>query len=671
MASQLASQRERVAALVARVASEGRRLASLRPTQRPPGAKLSQLELMRDQEAREAYDEQEGMVSMAKDALALEQLRLDNMLKESAPRRGETEEDSEGEEEEPIEVVVPMHASPVDGKHPLGSGASESAGFKSTGEVGGVVEEKKKKRVGRVAKTKRALCSFLNAYFSSPSPAATNPLSKPPAPTQSRKWLLLSLVFLLYFSFHESAGLVLSGGLFGEGGGVGPGGSAHLRDVLGGTNGQQQQQQQRVRRPHPEFPPPSKCVAGPGWVSVRAPVSPPGYPPTGGDPGTPFTHPRVLILMLDDRRVPLEMPSWNQAREQYYALAAMRNYLWARSFGYDFAYLHPLKAPNMTAIGGGAGFYKGLMTPACFNSANGRWRGLSWCKVLALWAASSEDPIKGGDGTQPRYDLIVFMDSDAVVSNTSQPLQGALAKYHRMKWGGRLEASPGEWSSASGWEYSGGGGYVATEVQYGARGGLVATESGPTLFMYSDRQPNDWAVANLGFIIARDSPQLRPLLTTWWEIFPSQDAEKYDFEPHMEQAVMWHMQRGDEYVPGVVKDRTTRVVQVIDAPWAPIDKAGWLTHVTSEEDRGSFGESRKKFFRVIHKELNLTEAQWQWHVKDMSNGCYIMPIDLEALDQDLVAHDAKSLETLTEKELWAPLAPETVHPGTFDPISPA
>ena len=217
MASQLASQRERVAALVARVASEGRRLASLRPTQRPTGAKLSPLELMRDQEAREAYDEQESMVSMAKDALALEQLRLDNMLKESAPRRGEKEEDSEGEEEETIEVVVPI-PSPVDGKHPLGSGASESAGFKSTGEVVGVVEEKKKKRVGRVAKTKRALCSFLNAYFSSPSPAATNPLSKPPAPTQSRKWLLLSLVFLLYFSFHESAGLVLSGGLFGEGG---------------------------------------------------------------------------------------------------------------------------------------------------------------------------------------------------------------------------------------------------------------------------------------------------------------------------------------------------------------------------------------------------------------------------------------------------------------------
>ena len=216
--------------------------------------------------------------------------------------------------------------------------------------------------------------------------------------------------------------------------------------------------------------------------------------------------------------------------------------------------------------------------------------------------------------------------------------------------------------------YEGGGEWTdELHLCFGRSGGVVASEGGPTLFMFSDRQEKDRGLANLGFIVARDSPQLRPLLKTWWLIHPSQDAERYDFEPHMEQAVMWHMQLGDEYVPVVVKDRMQRVVQVSDSPWAPIQSAGWLTHVTSEEDRASWGGARDIFFRVVLRELNMTHAQWSAHVQDMVDGCNIMPIDLAALDADIVAYK-KSLETLSEEELWRPRAPPILGLGEFEPF---
>ena len=130
---------------------------------------------------------------------------------------------------------------------------------------------------------------------------------------------------------------------------------------------------------------------------------------------------------------------------------------------------------------------------------------------------------------------------------------------------------------------------------------------------------------------------------------------------------MWHMQLGNEDVPSVVKDRMKRVVQVSDAPWAPIQHSGWLTHVTSEEEKASFGSARDVFFKAILRELNLTQEEWQGHVADMTRDCNILPIDLAALDEDLVNFNS-NLETLSEAELWAPLSGPIVGKGTFLPV---
>ena len=99
-----------------------------------------------------------------------------------------------------------------------------------------------------------------------------------------------------------------------------------------------------------------------------------------------------------------------------------------------------------------------------------------------------------------------------------------------------------------------------------------------------------------------------------------------------------------------------RAVQVSDAPWAPMQEAAWLTHVTSEEDRGSWGHARNFFFGNTLANLNLTEDGWAATVDAMHAGCHILPLDLGGVDREVQAH-RKNLEALSERELWAPAEP--------------
>jgi hypothetical protein len=377
-----------------------------------------------------------------------------------------------------------------------------------------------------------------------------------------------------------------------------------------------------------------RCLGARGWGDVRAPPRAAGAPPPSG-PDAYLSAPRVMVLMLDDRTMSPALPEASAAAHHYPSIAAVHNYQWARRHGYDFVMFHPLKAPNMSAIGGGAEALRGLQKPACFNSGLGRWRGLSWCKLLALWAASVEDPAgAGARAGGRRHDLILFLDSDAVVTQPAVNISGAYAEWHPRAWRGDV---------------------VRTATVYGAEGGAMGTEGGPSLFFFSDRQPAGMQFANLGFVLARDSAQLRPALKTWWTTQPGQDVEKFDYEPHMEQAVMWRMQEGGEESPPAAAMR--RVIQVSDAPWAPMQEASWLTHVTSEEERGSWGQARQHFFSSVLGGLNLTDqAAWARQVAEMRAGCHILPLDLDSVDREVQAY-RDTLETLSERALWAPRAP--------------
>jgi hypothetical protein len=375
-----------------------------------------------------------------------------------------------------------------------------------------------------------------------------------------------------------------------------------------------------------------RCLGARGWGEVRAPQRTPLDAPAPA-PGDYLTAPRVMVLMLDDRTMSPALPDAGNAQHFYPSIAAVHNYRWARRHGYDFVMFHPAVTPNMTLVGGGAEALRGLQKPACFNSALGRWRGLSWCKLLAMWAASVEDPAAGGRGGGRRHDLILFLDSDAVVTAPETNISGAFARWHPRAWRGDA---------------------VYTSLVYGEEGGTMGTEAGPSLFFFSDRQPAGRQFANLGFVLARDSAQLRPALKTWWTTQPGMDVEKFDYEPHMEQAVMWRMQEAGEESPPERAMR--RVIQVSDAPWAPMQEASWLTHVTSEEERGSFGKARNFFFGNILARLNLTAAGWEGQVAEMRAGCHLLPLDLDSVDREVQAYRA-TLETLSDAQLWAPADP--------------
>lgn len=381
-------------------------------------------------------------------------------------------------------------------------------------------------------------------------------------------------------------------------------------------------------RPHA-----SRCTALPGWGSARA--------------GSSAAAPRVLVLMLDDRVPQATLPPADSTGATYPSIAAVRNYLWARRHGYDFVHFHPAgDLPNASALGLGA--HTALARPACFNSHLRRWRALAWCRLLGVWAASSARPLTAAR----RFDLILYLDSDAVVTDVAHNLSGAFARLQpRLR--PRLDPPQvvgGVWHDRPD--------VVHAPLVYGQDAGPVGAPEGPTLFFYSDNQPSGQRFPCSGFFVARDGGQLRPFLKTWWNAQIGADAARFDLSPHLEQAMLWRMmeERPDSPPTNVME----RLVQVALAPWAPFDKAGWLTHVTSHETWETGGNAlpggRPLFFWKVLGELGLSEREWAATVAEMRAGCHILPLDFAAVEADLQRH-AKGLENLTEEELWAPAAP--------------
>jgi hypothetical protein len=350
--------------------------------------------------------------------------------------------------------------------------------------------------------------------------------------------------------------------------------------------------------------------------------------------------------MFDDRVPQATLPRADSTGATYPSVAAVRNYLWAKRHGYDFIYFYPRALPNATALGLGAG--SGLVQPMCFNSRLRRWRGLAWCRILAAWAASVPRPL-----TAPRrFDLIVYLDSDAVVSSMADPLSGAFLRAQpRLR--PRLEPPlmvGGVWTNHPD--------LAAAPLVYGQDVAPMGDAHGPTIFFYSNNEPHGQRFPCSGFFVARDGGQLRPFLKTWWNAQVGADAARFDLSPHLEQAMLWRMM--EERPDSPPTNAMERVVQVLLAPWAPFDKAGWLTHTTSHETHETSGNALKGgrplvFWKVL-VELGLSEERWATTVAEMHAGCHVLPIDLAAVEEDLQRH-GKGLEELSEEELWAPAAP--------------
>ena len=402
-------------------------------------------------------------------------------------------------------------------------------------------------------------------------------------------------------------------------------------------------------RSHPPMLDPymsTNCSASRGFAFARAPL-----PRADGSP-------RVLIWMLDDRVLSSTFPP----PTDYVSVAVMHNYQYAKSKGYDFVLFRPLRKSkrldsagavidetNLLAKAFNKDEKRGINQLGCFNSKVGRWRASTWCKVLAQWALTSEDPL---DATLARWDFMVFLDSDAVVADPALDVEDAFINSRN------------------------GSGHIGGKSTYGLTSGgggaeaVFGTPAGPTLFLLSDRQiqynENAWNLANLGFFVARDTPQLRPLVKTWWEAEPGDDSERFDVEPFHEQEIFWRMQEWPLY-----SNAMRRSVRVWDAPWAPLvenakgnfqNTGGWLQHVNSEEDGASFGQARNNFFTRILDEMaanptwRINGTTWEPAVKEFLAGCHMMPIDFDSLDLGIRGY-RKGIEDLSIVELWSPLPP--------------
>jgi hypothetical protein len=401
----------------------------------------------------------------------------------------------------------------------------------------------------------------------------------------------------------------------------------------------------------------TNCSVSRGFASVRAP------PPRADG------SPRVLIWMLDDRPV---SPTFPESTKDYVSINVMHNYLYAQRHGYDFVLLNPTRKAERYDLNGALvdvndpvalSFnpeVKGIATKGCYNRALLTWRASTWCKVLAQWAFSTENP---ADETLNRWDLMVFIDSDAVAAFPHVPINESF--------------------SETGTHVMGGNTVYGLNKQREPLASLTerfdsAHSGANTFYLYSDRQKDlfgqeQWRLANLGFFVVRDTAQLRPLLKTWWTATPGEDYERFDFEAYHEQEIFWRMQTWPEYANAM-----SRCVRVSDVPWAPLQTdqynriGGFLQHVNSEEDSASFGAARLHYFDFVRRHLadapNFVDKDtWPAAVQRMRDGCHMIPIDFDAIDEH-VASFKDRLEKMSWKDLWAPLDPPASQFATPSPV---
>ena len=345
------------------------------------------------------------------------------------------------------------------------------------------------------------------------------------------------------------------------------------------------------------------CVGGLDWFAARrAARGPPPEPLVAMSRAQRAANARVLLVTSDTR--PLEA-DW--AKRTYWALAVAANRAYARAHGYDFAFVHTFaRAPAP------AGLFSNATDAACFHFGFGIWRVHNWCKILAMWAATA--------GAPGLYDLVVYIDSDAVIQDVGADISEAWAPRN-----GNVVFGPPFCAGGGG---GGGGGALAGTTLAGCAADAANASARDALFLiYSDNSPGDPANPNLGFYVMRAAPpRTRSLLRDWWDFVDAAHGHLYATYAFHEQTGMYRLMRG----------AWGAAVTVTDSRWAPDAEARLVRHINSEENRygGPAGLRVGRFTRLL-AERGMGAAEFEREVAETLASCDAVDLDVLAVARDI------------------------------------
>ena len=334
------------------------------------------------------------------------------------------------------------------------------------------------------------------------------------------------------------------------------------------------------------------CVGGVDWFSQRRrALGPPRAPPLiDMSPAQRAANARVLVISSDTR--PLQR-SW--ANRTYSSLSMALNRQYALAHGYDFAFVRTFASSRPE------GANREERDAACFHPGFKLWRVHNWCKVLTLWAATAGAVDEAG---APLYDLVVYLDSDAIVQDFGADISEA--------W------SPRVGPLVHGEPFCGGPPGDTTLA-----GCTSLNGTGPLFVFYSDNAPGEPASPNLGFFAMRNAPRTLSLLRDWWDFVDAEEGHKFATYAFHEQTGMWRlMQPARGWASGVT---------VTGARWAPDELAKMVRHINSEENRYfTSGNFRVNKFSAHAAERGLAGGEYEAAIADTVESCDA--VDLDVLD---------------------------------------
>ena len=325
---------------------------------------------------------------------------------------------------------------------------------------------------------------------------------------------------------------------------------------------------------------------------------------------------RVLVITSDTR--PL-LAVWEN--RTFFGLATALNRHYARTHGYDFAFAHTFTS----SLPGGANFDE--RDRSCFHAGFVLWRVHNWCKVLIMWAATagSRNAITG----ETLYDLIVYMDSDAIIQDVSADISEAWAPHMgKTVFGSPFCGAPA--GAAAGGPLAGTtlAGCVPRRPQ----------ELDPIFLIYSDNVPGDPGSPNMGFYVMRNEERTLSMLRDWWDFVDPLKGHLYATYAFHEQTaihkLMTRRTNGTNWGRGVT---------VTDSRWAPDNGAKLVRHINSEENRyvKSPRGMRVDKFEEHWLGRGLTGRDYEAYVNEINDLCEAVKLDVLQIGEHLESYKAE------------------------------
>jgi hypothetical protein len=342
------------------------------------------------------------------------------------------------------------------------------------------------------------------------------------------------------------------------------------------------------------------CVGGSDWFTRRRKALGMRREPLFDlSPAQRAANARVLVISSDTR--PLRS-SWEN--RSYASLSMVLNRQYALAHGYDFAFVRtyfPTKPP---------GLYSEERDAACFHPGYKVWRVHNWCKVLTLWAAATAVEEVPGQGTRPLYDLIVYLDSDAIMQDFSGDISDTWA--------------PHMGSVVFGAPFCGGPTTGGTTLE----GCTSLNGTGPLFLFYSDNIPGLPQSPNLGYFAMRNTPRTLSMLRDWWDFVDEVEGHKYAYYAFHEQTGMWKLMGPERGWGGGVT--------VTDTRWAPDSLAKMIRHINSEEGRYFVPRDYRVDTFSRHAEArSIAGKEYEAAIADTIDSCDAVDLDVLEMVQHL------------------------------------